>query len=158
MRMRRILTVLAVVCLIVGVMATAGSARGRHNQNHWEVIVLPNPEAEVNYDWGWTLYEELTTTDGEHLGWSGGPCFNLNTNPQVFEDFVCTFGMRFPDGDITVNGALNFDEYVVGETLVSVTGGTGAFRNITGEVAIIPADDFSYSTLVFNVKQGKASY
>jgi hypothetical protein len=66
--------------------------------------------------------------------------------------------MRFPDGDITVNGALNINERIEGETVVSVTGRTGAFSNISGEVAIIPADDWSYSTLVFDVKHGKTSY
>lgn len=156
MRMRRILTVLTVACLLVGVMATTSAARGNNDVNRWEVLVIPNLETEVYYDWGWTLYEELTTLDGEHLGWSGGPCFNLN--PDIGEDFVCNLGMRFPDGDITVNGALNINEWIEGETVVSVTGGTGAFSNISGEVAIIPADDWSYSTLVFDVKHGKASY
>ena len=156
MRMRRILTVLAVACLLLGVMASASAAKGNSDVNQWEVIVIANPETEVYYDWGWTLYEELTTTDGEHLGWSQGPCFNLN--PEIGENFVCNFGMRFPDGDITVNGAMSISEYVEGETVAPVTGGTGAFSNISGEVAIIPADDWSYSTLVFDVKHGKASY
>ena len=56
--------------------------------------------------------------------------------------------------DITVNGALNINEWIEGETVVPVTGGTGAFHNISGEVAIIPAEDSSYSTLVFQVKNG----
>ncbi len=158
MRMRRILTVLAVACLLVGVMATTSTARGNSDVTRFEVIVLPNLDTEVYYDWGWTLYEELTTTDGEHLGWSGGPCFNLSGNPEVFEDLVCSFAMRLPDGDIIVNGAANMDEFAEGETVMAVTGGTGKFRNISGEVAIIPAEDFSYSTLVFNVKHAKASY
>ena len=124
--------------------------------NRWEVLVLVNPDTEVYYDWGFTLYEELTTLDGEHLGFSQGPCFILD--PDIGEKFVCNFGMRFPDGDITVNGALNINEYLAGETLVPVTGGTGAFRNVSGEVAIIPDESFTYSTLVFEVKNGKASY
>lgn len=156
MRMRRILTVLAVACLFVGVMATTSAARGNNDVNRWEVIVLPNLDTEVYYDWGWTLYEELTTIDGEHLGWSQGPCFNLNTD--IGEDFVCNFGMRFPDGDITVNGAISISEYIAGEAVMPVTGGTGKFRNISGEVAIIPQEDLSYSTLVFQVKNAKASY
>ena len=113
---------------------------------------------EVYYDWGWTLFEEITTTDGEHLGWSGGPCFNLSGDPEVFEHLVCDFGMAFPDGDITVNGAISLDEWSEGETVMAVTGGTGAFRHISGEVAIIPEADFSYSTLVFNVKNAGARY
>jgi hypothetical protein len=156
MRMRRILTVLAAACLLVGLMATTSAAKGNNDVNRWEVLVLVNPETEVYYDWGFTLYEELTTLDGEHLGWSQGPCFIVD--PDVGEEFVCDFGMRFPDGDITVNGAISFGEFLEGETVVPVTGGTGAFRNISGEVAIVPQGDFSYSKLVFDVKKGKASY
>ena len=156
MRMRRILTVLAVACLLVGVMATTSAARGNNDVNRWEVLVLVNPETEVYYDWGFTLYEELTTLDGEHLGWSQGPCFILD--PDIGENFVCDFGMRFPDGDITVNGALSISEYFEGETVVPVTGGTGAFRNVSGEVAIIPDESLNHSTLVFELKNGKASY
>lgn len=167
MRMRRILTFLVAVCLFVGAMATASIARGTDavayrasgGVTEFEVLVIPNLDAEVYYDWGWTLYEELTTTDGEPLGWSGGPCFNLN--PGLGEesmDFVCDFGMRFPDGDITVNGAISLADYPEGETAMAVTGGTGKFRHISGEVAIIPEEDFSYSTLIFRVKHAKATY
>ena len=156
MRMRRILTVLAVACLLVGVMATTSAARGNNDVNRWEVLVLVNPETEVYYDWGFTLYEELTTLDGEHLGWSQGPCFIVD--PDIGENFVCDFGMRFPGGDITVNGAISINEYLEGETVVPVTGGTGAFRNVSGEVAIIPDESLTYSTLVFQLKNGKARY
>ena len=157
MRMRRILTVLAVACLLVGVMATTSAARGNNDVNRWEVLVLVNPETEVYYDWGFTLYEELTTLDGEHLGFSQGPCFIVD--PDVGENFVCDFGMRFPDGDITVNGAISLNDYLVeGESVVPVTGGTGAFSNVSGVATIIPAEDLSYSTLVFELKHSKASY
>jgi hypothetical protein len=147
MRMRRILTFLVGVGLFVAITAAASSAQGSGGATEFEVIVLPNLDTEVYYDWGWTLYEELTTTDGEHLGWSGGPCFNLNPAlGDESEDFVCDLGMRFPDGDITVNGPIGLDD------------GTGKFRHISGEVAIIPAEDFSYSTLIFRVKHAKAGY
>ena len=159
MRMRRIPTFLVAVCLFVGVLATTGAAKGSGGANEFEVIVIPNLETEVYYDWGWTLYEELTTTDGEHLGWSGGPCFNLNPDlGDESTDFVCDFGMHFPDGAITVNGAISLTDWIDGETVMAVTGGTGKFRHVTGEVAIIPEDDFSYSTLVFRVQRAKARY
>jgi len=159
MRIRRVLIVLvAVVCLLVGVMAAASAARGNNGGHQFEVLVIPNADTEVYYDWGWTLFEELTTTDGEHLGWSGGPCFNLSGDLEVLENFVCDFGMAFPDGDITVNGAISLAEWSEGETIMAVTGGTGAFRHISGEVAIIPAEDFSYSTLVFKVKNAGVRY
>ena len=159
MRMRRVLIVLvAVVCLLVGVMAATSAARGNNGGHQFEVLVIPNLDTEVYYDWGWTLFEEITTTDGEHLGWSGGPCFNLSGDPEVFEHFVCDFGMQFPDGSITVNGDINMDEYIAGDGVMAVTGGTGAFRHISGEVAIIPEADFSYSTLVYSVKNAGARY
>lgn len=159
MRMRRILTFLVAVCLFVAITAAASTAQGSGGVTEFEVIVIPNLDTEVYYDWGWTLYEELTTADGEHLGWSGGPCFNLNPGlGDEFEDFVCDLGMRFPDGDITVNGPIGLDDWVAGETVMAVTGGTGKFRHISGEVAIIPAEDFSYSTLIFRVKHAKAGY
>ena len=158
MRMRRILAVLAVVFLVVGVMATASTAWGQGGGHEFEVTVHVNPDAEVIYDWGWTMNEELTTTDGEHLGWSQAACFNLSGDPEIIEEVVCTFGMRFPDGDITVGGALSIAEWFEGDTVVPVTGGTGMFRHITGEVAIIPADDFETSTLVFRVKRAGVRY
>ncbi len=151
MRMRRILTVLVVVLLLVGVLASTGTARQR-GWGTFEVKVIPNVETEVIYDWGWTMLEELTSMDGEHLGHSGGVCFNLSGDPEVFEEFVCDFGMRFPHGDITVNGAINMNEWLEGDTVMPVTGGTGKFRHIRGQVSIIPAEDFSYSTLVFKVR------
>ncbi len=159
MRMRRILTVLvAVVCLLVGVMAATSAARGSKSANRFDVKVFVNVDTEVYYDWGFTLFEELTTTEGEHLGWSEGVCFNLSGDPEIFEDLVCDFGMRFPDGDITVSGAINLNEFTEGDTVVPVTGGTGKFRHISGEVSIIPAEDLSYSTVVFRVKHARASY
>ena len=159
MRMRRILTVFVAVCLLVGVMATAGAARGSDGVTGFEVNVIVNPDTEVYYDWGFTLYEELRTTDGEHLGWSAGPCFN--TNPDLgaeSAEYVCDFGMQFPDGKITVNGAINMTEFFAGDTVVAVTGGTGKFTHVSGEMAIIPAEDFSHSRLVFEVKHAKAGY
>ena len=66
--------------------------------------------------------------------------------------------MRFPDGSITVNGDINMGEYLEGDAVMAVTGGTGAFRHISGEVALIPEADFSYSTLIFKVKNAGARY
>lgn len=160
----RIVTVLTVVCLLLGVMAagvmatTDQTSRANGGVTRFEVIVVANPETEVYYEWGWTLYEELTTTSGEHLGWSAGPCFNLSPDPEVLEDLVCDFGMRFPDGTITVNGAINLTEWAAGETVMAVTGGTGKFAHVSGEVAIIPAEDFSQGRLVFHLRNAKARY
>ena len=53
MRMRRALTVfVAVVCLLVGVMAATSAARGNNGGRQFEVLVIPNADTEVYYDWG----------------------------------------------------------------------------------------------------------
>lgn len=160
----RIVTVLTVVCLLLGVMVagvmatTDEAARANGGVTRFEVIVVANPETEAYYDWGWTLYEEIRTTDGEHLGLGGGPCFNLSPDSEILEDAVCDLGMRFPDGTITVNGAINLTEWAAGETVMAVTGGTGKFAHVSGEVAIIPAEDFTYSRVIFYLRNAKARY
>jgi hypothetical protein len=159
MRMRRILTVVVVVLVMVGGMAATGVAGNSDGGvNRWEVIVIGNLETERYYDWGWTLNEEVETTDGEHLGWSGGPCMQLSPDPEALDRFYCDLGMRLPDGDIIFGGPIDLNEWFEGETVFAVNGGTGKFRNISGEVRIIPAEDFSHSRLIFRVKNAKASY
>lgn len=158
MRMRRILTVMVAVLMLVGALAATGAARGRDGMTRFEVNVIGNVDTEIYYDWGWTLNEHVETTDGEFLGWSGGPCMNLSPDPDVLDRYTCDLGMRLPDGDIIFGGPLDLNEWTAGETVFAVTGGTGKFRHISGEVRLIPAEDFSYSRLIFRVKGACARY
>lgn len=158
MRMRRILIVVLVLGVMVGAMATASAANNRGGVNQFELIVIPNAETEVYYDWGWTLNETVASTEGEVLGWSGGPCMTLSADPEAFDRFYCDLGMRLPDGDIVFGGPIDLNEWLAGDTVFAVTGGTNKFRNVSGEVRIIPEEDLSSARMIFHLKNSRASY
>jgi hypothetical protein len=155
MRMRRILTVVLVLCVLVGVMAATGAATKEGGVNRFELRVIPNAETELFYDWGWTLNEEIATIEGELIGWNGGPCMQLSPDPDATDRFWCDFGMQLPDGTIIFGGPVSLDDYMEGKIVFAVTGGTGKFRNIHGEVRLVPEEDLSYATLIFRVKGAK---
>lgn len=157
MRMRRVSIVALLILAMLSVMAAAGAARDG-STGRFEVLVFANPDTELYYDWGWTLNEEVTTTDGEHLGWSIGPCMNTSPDPDVTDRYWCDLGMRLPDGDIIFGGPIDIDEWLDGETVFAVQGGTGKFRDISGEVQLIPSEDLTHSRLIFRVRGARAGY
>jgi hypothetical protein len=160
--MRRIFTVVLLTLLVAGLIATAGAAYGvggNKGGGGFEIIAIPQPEHDVYYDWGWTFQDAIETTAGEPIdGWDGGQCVNLDADPEAIDKYTCNLVFHLPDGDITAAGPFDINEYSAGRSVFAVTGGTGAFRNIRGEVEVLPAADWSRARVVFRVMGAAAGY
>ncbi len=161
MSVRRTFTVALLTLMVAGLIATAGAAygTGENRGGGFEIIAIPQVEHDVYYEWGWTFQDRMETTDGVPIdGWDGGQCVNLDADPEALDKYMCHLVFRLPEGDITAAGPIGFDEFAAGDTVFAVTGGTESFRNIRGEVAVIPAADFSSSRVVFRVMGAAAGY
>ena len=161
MGMRRIFTVALLTLMVAGLIATAGAAYGTGDSRGggFEIIAIPQLHEDVYYDWGWTFQDAIETTDGEPIdGWDGGRCVNLDSDPEAIDRYMCELVFRLPDGDITAAGPFDVNEFGNGGSVFAVTGGTGAFRNIRGDVTVMPAADFSSSRVVFRVMGAAAGY
>lgn len=159
MGMRRIFTVVLLTLMVAGLIATAGAAygTGETRGGGFEIIAVPQLEHDVYYDWGWTFQDAFETTDGEPIGWGGGQCVNLDADPEAI-DSMCHLVIRLVDGDITAAGPIDMNEFGDGGSVFAVTGGTGEFRNIRGEMKVMPSADWSTSRVVFRVMGAGAGY
>jgi hypothetical protein len=89
------------------------------------------------------VFSEAVFRDGERVGMTGGDCvlvlFRPGGDPAGEpETFLaqCLATVSLPQGQITVQGLVDFARPGGGPFTLAVTGGTGAYRTAHGEVEI----------------------
>ena len=157
MQYRRLVVLIVLVMVAGVVVATASVATAREGGPGFEVVAIP-VQGDVPIDQGWVLQDRMETTDGEVLGWDGGSCISVDPDPLVDDRYMCELVMHFPDGDIVAVGSFSIPEFIEGDTVFAVTGGSGAFRFVQGDVQVIPEEDFSSSRVIFRVTGNTVRY
>ncbi len=156
--MRRAVVVAVLLTLVAGILITAGVAVARDGRTGFEIDVFPVLEADIPIDQGWVLQDRMESLEGEVLGWDGGTCVSVDPDPLVADRYMCELVFHFPHGDIVAAGAFSIPEWLAGDTVFAVTGGSGAFRFVRGDVQVIPTPDLSSSRVVFRVTGNHVSY
>lgn len=85
--------------------------------------------------------DKLSTPDGKEIGQAGLSCVATGVVSEEQLDYLCTFVLRLPDGEITM-ASLDADGDAV-HASIPVTGGSGKYSGASGtaELVEIDADD-----------------
>lgn len=156
MHHRRLLVMTVLVGLVAALLLVAGAASARDGKSGFEIVVYP--QGDVLIDQGWAFQDLMESLDGEALGWDGGTCVSVDPDPAVDDMYMCEMVFDFPDGDVVAAGAFSITEYIEGDSVFAVTGGSGAFRYVRGEVLVIPTADFSSAQVIFRVTGNTVRY
>jgi allene oxide cyclase len=130
----------AVVVLVVAVNASAGKGKGKgkghHSAGHTIAVVEhATTDAVTNGTAGDDVGNILTfgndvfnAADTQQVGTDQGSCIRI----VVGSSWECTWTTFLPSGQITVEGPFSD----TGNTVLAITGGTGAYRNARGEMEL----------------------
>ncbi len=126
----------AVVLLVVAVNASAGKGNGHHSAGHTIAVVEhATTDAVTNGTAGDDVGNILTfgndvfnAADTQKVGSDQGSCVRI----VVGSSWECMWTTFLPSGQITVEGPF----YDTGDSVLAITGGTGAYRNARGEMEL----------------------
>jgi allene oxide cyclase len=127
----------AAALLVVAVNASAGHSKGRHATAGHTVSVVEHAttDAVTNGTAGDDAGNILTfandvfdAADAHKVGSDQGSCVRT----VVGKAWECTWTTFLQSGQITVEGPF----YDAGGSVLAVTGGTGAYRNVRGEMEL----------------------
>src|SRR5438093_11538243 len=121
--------------LVVAMNASAGHDGSRHAGRTVAVVEHATTDAVTNGTTGDDAGNILTfandvfnAADTRKVGSDQGSC----TRIVVGQSWECTWTTFLPSGQITVEGPF----YDAGDSVLAVTGGTGAYRNARGEMEL----------------------
>jgi hypothetical protein len=147
MRRRLLIVVLLAAALTVGMLglARAQSGRAAHPSRDLIHVVLPATGAHIQFfdfdhdglgfgDRLAAVSPILDQSQTRRLGTSYLDCWIGNPNLVDGSIYDCTYVLKFADGEITTQG---LDPQGPSDVLFSVTGGTGAYRGVTGQAEYI---------------------
>ena len=143
MRKRRLLIVLVAVVLIGAFVLTGVAIAGPRGSSTF-TLILENSSFTGLARGDLVFTDRFWTEDGTPIeGWGGGSCVNLSPDPEAIDSYLCSAVYELPDGDLTFSFALDFTEMVGDdwEVDIAITGGTGAFRNVRGELILTQNPD-----------------
>jgi hypothetical protein len=144
------LAALALAVLLLGSFGMAGAAAtGESCGDSSFTLMAKGITAGEPIERGFTWTDQVSTLDGEEIGWDGGRCINLVADVKPPKDtpqdkWMCEMVFHLLDGDITTAASADFAALAAGEVeslIFAVTGGTGDFRNASGELEVVPASD-----------------
>jgi hypothetical protein len=154
---------LAALVVLTAVLAPAAlSGGGDRDHRGYKVIELTStvaqegdidvaPLEQFNVGDAFAFSDDLWK-DGKKVGDDGGSCVVVRIDGTTAV-VNCTATFRLPDGQITVQGLITFDESATEDPpfTVAITGGTGEFRTAHGEVRIAPGADENTDELTFRL-------
>jgi hypothetical protein len=124
----------ASVVLVIVVNASAGSGN-QHGGRTITVVEHATTDAVTNGTAGDDVGNILTfandvfnADDAQKVGTDQGSCVRL----VVGESWECSWTTFLPKGQITVQGPFSD----TGDSVLAITGGTGAYRNVRGEMEL----------------------
>lgn len=150
----RILIAAASVCAIVIVAALSQAAFGTTRMT---IRVVEHATSDAVVDIGaagdsegdilWFANDVYDQADAAVVGSDQGQCFRTSVADGAWE---CNWTTFLEDGSITVEGPF----YDAADSVVAITGGTGAFRRAQGQMQLhcyVGADDVGRCNFVFRV-------
>jgi hypothetical protein len=155
--MKRTLSVIAAasaVVLIVGLVAQARTARGSSFGRVTVVHVIEHATTDTVIDtgkpgdttgdlltWHNKVYDQ---TDTSVVGHDQGECIRINPKQGSWE---CTWITWVTGGSITVEGPF----YDKKDSTLAITGGTGAYKDATGEMQLVSKNGGTEYDFIFNL-------
>lgn len=144
--------VAAVVVLVAGLVAQAGSPRrtGRATVVHviehatTDKVIDTGKAGDTTGDlltWHNKVYD---STDTSVAGSDQGECIRISPKQGTWE---CTWITWVDGGSITVEGPF----YDTKDSVLAITGGTGAFKDATGEMQLVSKNGGAEYDFIFNV-------
>ena len=122
----------AILVLVVNANAGAGD---HHGGRTITVVEHADTDAVTNGTAGDDVGNILTfgnevfnSADTQQVGTDQGSCVRI----VVGESWECSWTTSLPKGQITVEGPF----YDTSDSVLSITGGTGAYRNVRGEMEL----------------------
>jgi hypothetical protein len=151
------LAALAAVVLAVALAALA-SATGRDSDHRGvEVLKLQFKTVQIaEEDLGeegfsagdrFTLLDSLWI-DGKKAGELGIDCVSVDLDGQTGETAHCVATATLPGGQITTQGLIAFTDQPVQRFSLAVTGGTGDYRTVGGEIRVEESFEDGGGTIV----------
>jgi hypothetical protein len=121
--------------LVFAVTASSGDDKGHHAGRTIAVVEHATTDAVTNGTAGDDAGNILTfandvfnAADTQKVGSDQGSC----TRVVVGQSWECTWTTFLPKGQITVEGPF----YDTSDSILAITGGTGAYRNARGEMEL----------------------
>ncbi len=129
------LALLAASAILVLVVSASAGPGDHHAGRTIAVVEHATTDAVTNGTAGDDVGNILTfanevfnSADTQQVGTSQGSCLRL----VVGESWECSWTTFLPKGQITVQGPF----YDTGDSVLAITGGTGAYRNARGEMEL----------------------
>lgn len=153
--MRRILTAMAVVAVVLLVAGTVAAGTGSQGEEPHQFTIVERPRTDTVIDIGASgdstgdlltfsnkLYDASNT---DAVGRDQGSCIRIDPEKGTWQ---CSFTNFLEGGSITVEGPF-FDTR---DSAFAVTGGTGVFRNVRGVMRLHTRNDGNLD-FVFKLNQ-----
>ncbi len=135
--MKRVIALaLLAASVVLVIVVTASAGRGAHHAGHTIAVVEhATTDAVTNGTAGDDAGNILTfandvfnAADTQEVGSDQGSCLRV----VVGKSWECNWTTFLPKGQITVEGPF----YDAGDSVLAVTGGTGRYRNVRGEMEL----------------------
>lgn len=135
--------VIALVALTVGAISPALGSSGDDDDKKWTIRVVSITEEFAELDLGAEgeslgdqfVFSSKLLKDGDVVGHDGVVCTLVSVERQEGQCVATTW---FDDGQITVQGLINFTE---DPPAVPITGGSGKYEGAEGELHIRPVSE-----------------
>lgn len=132
----------ALAAVLAATSASAGTPAGG------TFTVIAHHHSESNIDLGRRGFspgdEDLMTSwlgrGGDRVGWLTGDCTTLRVS-RTSEDQLCAFQFTFGSDQLTASGNVRSGQSGPGTFRLPVTGGTGRYLGVGGEITITAGND-----------------
>ena len=153
--MRKTMTIAAAAASIVLVVGLVAQARSAHRSTRTTVVhVIEHATTDKVIDtgkpgdstgdlltWHNKVYDD---TDSAVVGKDQGECVRINPKTGSWE---CTWITWVSGGSLTVEGAF----YDTKDSTFAITGGTGLYKDATGEMQLVSKNGGAEYDFIFNV-------
>jgi allene oxide cyclase-like protein len=132
--------VLAAV-VIAGMLASGASAIGEPKIFKVEADITQIAQLDLGPA-GWGQGDEFVfhrdlVKHGQTIGHDGGVCMATFVPTDAAPQYQCSVTLRLPKGQIATQGLLEIADPASFTGTSAITGGTGAYDNVRGEVSIV---------------------
>jgi hypothetical protein len=141
--MRRLTGVGAAMVVVALALATALPASSQEGRGQSTIRVIEVQTEDNFLDFGrrgpslgdeFVFHSDLRQ-EGESIGHDGGTCTVTSLEEGPDGEFQCVATLWFDEGQITVQGLVQFSDE---EFEIAITGGTGAYEGAAGHLTIVP--------------------
>lgn len=161
MRRSRKLSLHAAISLGAISVFTVGTAGAALALEEFTVVTETVQSADIDVDddgefsqGDQSVFADVIVDDeGKEIGRLGGVCTATKVESDKDFETQCQVTYHLSKGQITVQGLLDADDFEEGEFTEAVTGGTGIYKNVSGEVHVELTEDGSEATFDIDLNE-----